>query len=118
MDREGKRKMRVRINPKPTPKQKEIIEEECRKEFYNLLGDYNKQVAVQILYILHFEYGWGMKRLERFSDLLADMQNQMVERYEMRDDDTPWLCRKKLEDDGIDVSKFLKENTNENLQKM
>lgn len=101
--------MRVRINQKPTSKQKEIIEEECRKEFYRLLESYNHQAAIQVLYILHFDFGFGEKRLEKFSDLLSEMQTNMIDRYEMRDDDTPWLCRKKLEDDGIDVAKFLKE---------
>ena len=67
--------MKVRIKPKPDKRQQEMIHEECRKEFYKLLGHYNRSAAIQILYILHFEFGFGDKRLEKFSDLLATTKN-------------------------------------------
>ena len=50
--------MRVRLNRnQPNAKQKEVLKEECRREFYNLLETYNKQVALQVMHILHFDYG-------------------------------------------------------------
>ena len=99
--------MRVRIN-QPTAKQKKIIRQETLKEFDKLLGLYNKQVVLQILYILRFNYGWGQQRLKQFSDYLEEMQLKTIDRYEVIEDDIPDICEIKLRESGIDISEFVK----------
>ncbi len=101
--------MKVRINrEEPTATQRRALRAECVREFDKLLAEYNRQSAVQILHILHFDYGFGQQRLKKFAEKFANMQLKTIDRYEMTDEDTPWLCEKQLRDDGIDVDKLLK----------
>ena len=52
--------MRVRINNNtPNASQRKALRQECVKEFDKLLALYNRQVALQVLYILRFDYGFG-----------------------------------------------------------
>lgn len=101
--------MRVRINKEPTAKQKEIVRAECKKEFLRHLDKYNHDTAMQVIHILHFDFGFGQKRLQQFADRLLEMQIKQKERYELPDSDTPWLCEKQLIEDGINVEELLKE---------
>ena len=99
--------MRVRLNSnKPNSKQKRALKEECRREFYNLLEHYNKQVALQVMHILHFDYGFGEKRLMDFFKKLKAMQSRHIERYEVKEDDVPSICEIQLRDDGIRFEDF------------
>lgn len=100
--------MKVRINNQPTAKQKAVLRQECIKEFDKLLDMYNRQVALQVLYILRFDYGFGKKRLKEFSDKLAAMQEKTINRYEVTDNDVPDICEIQLRESGIDLSEFLK----------
>lgn len=102
--------MRARIPNKPNAKQKAIIEDECRKEFKTLLADYNRQAVIQMIHILHFEFGFGEKRLKQFCEKINEMQNGLIKRYEVRDDDVPDICEIQLREKGIDIDQFLKES--------
>lgn len=102
--------MKVRINNnQPNAAQRKALRAECVKEFDKLLADYNRQVALQVLYILRFNFGFGQERLKRFSDKLAEMQITTIDRYEATDGDVPDICEIKLRDSGINVEEFLKE---------
>jgi hypothetical protein len=94
--------MKVHI-PKLNDKQYSIIREEVEKEFSKHLKKYNRDSAMQLLHILHFEFRFGQKRLQRFADLLCKMQEEQLTRYELSSGDTPWLCERQLKGDGIDV---------------
>ena len=100
--------MRVRINNnQPNAKQRKALRQEVAKEFDKLLELYNKQVALQVLYILRFDYGFGQQRLEQFSKHLAEMQIDTIGRYDAIDEEVPDICEIKLRDSGIDVKKIL-----------
>lgn len=72
-----------------------------------LLAEFNREVALQVLYILRFDFGFGQERLKKFADKLAEMQNNTVHRYEVKDGEIPDICEIKLRDSGIDVDKIL-----------
>ena len=93
----------------PNAAQKEIIRQECVKEFDKLLPVYNREAALQVLYILRFDYGFGQERLQKFANRLAEMQNNTVHRYEVKDSEIPDICEIKLKDSGIDVNSILGE---------
>ena len=93
----------------PNANQRKTLRQECVKEFEKLLEEYNRQVALQMLYVLRFEFGFGQERLRRFSDKLAEMQITTIDRYEATDGDVPSICEIKLRDSGINVEEFLKE---------
>ena len=99
--------VRVRLGRnQPNSQQKKALKQECKKEFFLLLENYNKQVALQIMYILHFDFGFGNKRLHQFFEKLKQMQAQHIEQYEVKDDDVPDICEIKLRDDGINFEEF------------
>lgn len=88
------------------------VKNDIAKEFIKLLDKYNYDSACQILHILHFEFGWGEKRLQRFADCLTQMQKDQKERYELDDEDTPWICAEQLRRDGIDIAKIIQGGSN------
>lgn len=93
--------------PKLTKRERDAVSVECKRQFAELLKDYNKQAMVQVLYTLHTEYGFGQARLEEFTRRLTAVQTGLETRYEMKRGDTPWLCEIKLREDHIDVDKLL-----------
>jgi hypothetical protein len=67
--------MRVRINNNaPNAAQRKALRAECVREFDKLLAEYNREVALQVLYILRFDFGFGQERLRRFSEKMKEMQ--------------------------------------------
>lgn len=101
--------MKVRINNDlPSAAQRRALQQECIKEFDSLLSKFNKQVVLQVLYILRFDFGFGQERLNKFADKLSEMQIKTMERYEVKDDDIPNICEMKLRDSGIDIDDFFK----------
>ena len=102
--------MKVRINNNsPTPAQRNALRQECVKEFDKLLATYNKQVALQVLHILRFDFGFGQQRLKQFSDKLAEMQIKTIAKYEATDAEVPDICEIQLRESGINLKEFLKE---------
>ena len=93
--------------PKLTAKEMKAVREECQRQFDGLLKGYNRQVALQLLHVLHFDYGFGQQRLETFANRLREMQTGMRSRYELTESDTAWLCEQQLRADHIDVDTLL-----------
>lgn len=93
--------------PKLTAKEMKAVREECQRQFDGLLEVYNRQVALQLLHVLHFDYGFGQQRLENFSKRLREMQTGMRSRYELTESDTAWICEQQLRADHIDVDTLL-----------
>ena len=63
-----------------------------------------------VLYILSEKFGFGKVRLERFQKAYHDGLKELCKFYELDDTDSLFLARRKLNDLGIDVEKFAKEN--------
>lgn len=102
--------MKVRINKnEPTAEQRKVLRGEVKKEFNKLIALYNHDTALQVLHILHFDFGFGQQRLQKFAEKLTEMQIDQKARYELLDDDTPWLCEKQLKESGINLDELLKE---------
>ena len=101
--------MRVRINNnQPNAQQRKALRSECVKEFDKLLELYNKQVALQVMHILRFDYGFGQQRLKEFSDKLEKMQIKTMDRYVATDEEVPDICEIQLRESGINVDEILK----------
>ena len=90
-----------------TKKQKSDVETECKKEFAKLLDQYNTEVALQILCILRFDYGFGQQRLHEFCKKLNAMQKEITEWYSVGGEDIAFVCKEKLKQSGIDIEKVL-----------
>lgn len=96
--------MRARI---PGGNLSKSVKNDIAKQFYLLLDKYNYEASVQVIHILHFEFGFGEKRLKRFAELLNQMQQEQKERYELENEDTPWICEEQLRQSGIDFKKLM-----------
>ena len=102
--------MKVRLyNNQPNAAQKKVLMQECVKKFDGLLSTYNRQVALQVLHILRFDFNFGQDRLQKFSDKLAEMQVKTMDRYDAIDEEVPDICEIQLRNSGIDVATLLKE---------
>lgn len=86
------------------------VKNDIAKQFYLLLDKYNYEASVQVIHILHFEFGFGEKRLKRFAELLNQMQQEQKERYELENEDTPWICEEQLRQSGIDFKKLMSDD--------
>ena len=102
--------MKARIyNNQLTSAQRKALQQECVKEFSKLLSAYNREVALQVLHILRFDFGFGQERLNKFADKLEKMQTKTVDRYEVTDEDIPNICEIQLRESGINLDELLKE---------
>ncbi len=88
------------------------VKDDIAKQFMLLLDKYNRDACVQFLFVMHFSDGYGQKRLEKRASELMRLQKELKERYELADEDTPWLCEELLRRDGIDIDKILKGDIN------
>lgn len=80
---------------------KQIAEATLREE-----GD----VMALVLYILNSKFGWGEVRLKRFQEAFHDGLLDLTEWYEMDNKDGVFLARRKMNQLGIDVDIFAREN--------
>ena len=85
------------------------IEMEARRA----LAEYERKNAIEIEAIVIRQLrrltGWGETRLKRFYDGFDDELNKLIERYEMTEEDSPWLCTMDLKREGFDIEQWHKE---------
>jgi len=76
-------------------------------EIQRQLAEYDRKHAMEIdalvLWVLHTQLGWGVKRLKRFYDSFSDEIDALVDRYQMDKEDDIWLCTYKLKECGVDL---------------
>ena len=102
--------MKCRIySNEPNSAQKRALKKMVGAEFNELLERYNRDANMQFLYVLRFYFGFGQKRLQMVVDKLFEMQKDLDYRYELPEDETAWLCEKKLEESGIDIKALMRE---------
>ena len=102
--------MKVRLNNnQPTSAQKRALRQECVREFDILLENSNIDIRLQLLHYFRFKKGYGQKRLEELDSDLREMLKTIHARYELSEGDTAWLCKKRLEDSGINLDAIFKE---------
>lgn len=90
---------------------KEAMEAEAERMAKEAIDEMNRQnedeLDAMVLYILHAEFGFGETRLKRFYDSFSTGLRELGERYKMNEyGDRLWLCQRKLEEAGIDISKW------------
>lgn len=62
-----------------------------------------------VLWTLHTVYGFGPKKLKDFWECWFNFHKEVVDRYEVSDEDTGWYFKQKLQDYGVDIEKWYKE---------
>ena len=76
-------------------------------EIQRQLAEYDRnhmlEIEAMILWQLHEQFGFGTKRLKRFSLAFSKAVKDLERRYELEDPDQLWLCTKMLKDIGFDI---------------
>lgn len=97
---------------------REALEAEADRMAKEAIADMNHdnedELDAMALYILHSEFGFGEKRLRRFYERFSLGLRELGEHYQMNEyEDRLWLCKKKLGEAGIDISKWREEGKND-----
>jgi len=86
--------------------EKKAIDMEIQRQ----LAEYDRRNALEIdamiLWQLHKQLGFGVKRLKRFYDNFALAMDALIKRYEIEDSDKLWICTYKLKEIGVDIEKW------------
>lgn len=92
--------------------EKRIRTKEIQKECVNICNKFKIDYDTVMIYILHYYYGFGLKRIKEFHKTLIKERNELKEFY-MADDKDPnihfYAMRQKLKSEGIDVEAIREE---------
>lgn len=86
--------------------ERRAFEAELKAELAEWDKKHYNELDALVLWVLHNEFGFGEKRLKQFHDAFVNDIGELLKRYEMDAEDDVWLCTRKLELAGIDISKW------------
>lgn len=90
-------------------------------EIQRQLAEYTRkhelEIEAMILWYLREKRGYGHKRLREVYDDFAPMMEELARRYELPDEDQPWICMSKLLGYGIDLEEWAKERNSKTNEK-
>lgn len=81
-----------------------MIDREIEKRLAVHTENHNLEIIAMTLLTLHEEFGFGEGRLKRFFDRYDEVVENLVQRYQLDEDDAPWIATHKLKEMGIDVA--------------
>lgn len=89
--------------------EQKAIDEEIKRQIVEKDKEFSAEAESVQLWILHEFFGFGEGRLRRYWELIHTSQEELRERYLLEDGETPWLCKMKLKEYGIDVDKWIED---------
>ena len=90
-------------------KEQEAINREIQLQCAEFDEKNADEIDALVLWILHERFGFGKIRLKRFYNAFADEIKSLIDRYQVEKSDSVWLCTRKLNDYGIDIAEWNKE---------
>lgn len=97
-----------------TAAERKAMEIEIRKQVAEFDRNNLREIDAIILWELHIQLGLGPERMKRFYKGFHKSIRELLERYELDDNDQVWLCTQMLKDYGIDLEEWMKEVDHEN----
>lgn len=92
-----------------SPAQERAMMKEIKKQCADYHRKHEREIMGLLLWELHVQKGWGYKRCKDFYYDFTPKLEELLNRYEMSDDDRFWLCTQKLKDElGIDLEEWEK----------
>lgn len=88
-----------------TKAQRAAIKAEAQKQVYEARDKLFNDMDAVIMWVLHEEFGFGKKRMRRFFEAFIREYRGLQEFYELGSD-TPFVCKKKLMEIGVDIDKW------------
>ena len=85
------------------------VKKETRKQAWAAYSDLIMDECAIFFWVLHEKYGFGKKRLRDLYDAYDPLWEELREHYELTTDDTPFVCRAKLKEIGVDLDAWAEE---------
>lgn len=92
--------------------EKRIRDKEIKKQCVLICNQFEVDYDTVMIYILHYYYGFGLKRIKEFHKTLIKERAELKEFYQADDKDPDihfYAMRQKLKADGIDVEAIREE---------
>ena len=89
-----------------TSAEKKALDMEIKRQIAEYDKKHKLELQALILWELHEQLGFGVKRLKDFYNKFDISIDEMIERYNLEDDDRLWLCTYKLKEIGLDIEKL------------
>lgn len=99
--------MKANINRLTNAERKAMVAE-INRQIAELMKGLNDDLCTVILYYMHIHCGHGKKRLHDDWKAFQPILDELINRYEIGAEDTPWACRQKLKEIGIDTKELAK----------
>ena len=95
----------------PTKAQEEAMMREINKQIAEADKKRYPETVAMVLYALHVHKGtqFGVKRLRAFFEDFDKIHKELLKRYELDNDETPWIAERLLKEIGIDVQEWCNE---------
>lgn len=90
--------------------ERQALNIEVKKAIVENEEKYRADLDAAILYFLHTEYGFGVKRLRDFWDGFNKLHDDIVHDYMIDSDEAAWVCRDALKRIGVDVKAWYEED--------
>ena len=92
-----------------TAAERKAFDMEARRILVEHSRKHELEIEAMVIRQLRKATGWGEVRLRRFFNSFDNEIFQLCERYEMEEDDAPWLCTRELLEEGFDIEKWHRE---------
>lgn len=94
-----------------TAAERKAMDIEFRRQSAEYDRKYKEDIDAMVLYVLAEEYGWRRRRLRKFWNAFSKVHKALCEDYLMDDPgDNEWLAHRKLNQIGVDVRQWYKED--------
>ena len=94
-----------------TAAERRAMNEEVNRQILEKDEKYTEDLDAMVLYVLMQEYGWKKKRLHMFWKAFVRVHRALRRYYEMNEPgDGAWLAHRKLNEIGVDVHQWYKED--------
>lgn len=91
-----------------TAAEKKAMDLEIQRQFAEYLSKSENEISAIILWELHEQFRFGLKRLKDFYIHFGKSVKELIARYELENSDDIWLCTRKLKEIGIDLDEWRK----------
>ena len=92
-----------------TASEQKALDAEIRRQLAEHTKKHTLEIEAVVIRTLRRLTGWGETRLKRFYDEFDGELDKLVGRYEMTEEDAPWLCTRELKEEGFDIEKWSEE---------
>lgn len=103
--------MKARTRWMPNKEEHKAMMKEINRQIAEADARYKRDLVALILWSLHVHPGtrYGKKRLKDYYMTFDAIHQELLDHYDMCEDDAPWLAHQKLKGIGVDIDEWEKE---------